>query len=111
MLGVQSSAPVSSTAQIDRRRGQRFPLQLSCRLYRHSMEAALEGTVVNISRSGILVALDSAPILGALRPDQEARVVVDLPRHPMFSPRCLECAVTVVRVVLLKARAQVAVEI
>jgi len=69
------------------------------------------GTVVNISRSGILVGLDSAEISRVLGPDDAARVVVDLPRHPLFSPRCLECTATVVRIVAAKAQTQVAFEI
>jgi hypothetical protein len=66
------------------------------------------GTVINISRSGILVGLVSAQISGLLRLDDVVRVVVDLPRHPLFSPRCLECTATVVRIVAAKAQTQVA---
>jgi hypothetical protein len=74
-------------------------------------KAEFAGSVINISRSGILMALDSAETLGVLKPDAEVRVVVDLPRHPLFSPRCLECTATVVRMAVAKTQTQVAVEI
>ena len=69
------------------------------------------GTVVNISRSGILMGLDFGGISRVLRLDAVVRVVVDLPRHPLFSPRCLECTATVVRIVVAKTQTEVAVEI
>lgn len=67
--------------------------------------------MINISRSGILMETDSAELSGRLRPDEPVGVSIHLPRHPLFSPRCLECTATVVRVVVLKAQTQVAVEI
>jgi len=99
-------------ASIERQRGRRFSLRLSCRVCPVSTERVeFAGTVINISRSGILVRLDSGQISRVLRPDDAVRVVVDLPRHPLFSPRCLECAATVVRIVDGKAQTQVAFEI
>ena len=96
---------------VDRRRGRRFSLRLSCRVCPLSTERVeFAGTVMNISRSGILVGLDSAQIARVLRPDDVVRVVVDLPRHPLFSPRCLDCTATVVRIVAAEAQTQVAFE-
>ena len=57
------------------------------------------------------MALDSPVVSGVLRPEDVVRVVVDLPRHPLFSPRCLDCLATVVRIVVPKTQTQVAVEI
>jgi hypothetical protein len=57
------------------------------------------------------MALDSTEIARVLRPDEAVRVVVDLPRHPLYSPRCLECIATVVRIVVARTQTQVAVEI
>ena len=112
MTGTQKIAVHDcSTCVTERRRGRRFPLRLNCRLRPVSMEKAeFAGTVINISRSGILMALDSAEILRVLRPDAVVRVVVDLPRHPLFSQRCLECTATVVRIVAAEAQTQVAFE-
>jgi len=73
--------------------------------------AEFAGTIINISRSGILVGLDSAQISRVLRFDAVVRVEVDLPRNPSFPPRCMECAATVVRVVAGEAETQVAFEI
>ncbi len=112
MPETQKSGQVSSTGSVERRRGRRFSLRLSCRLCPMSMEKVeFAGTGVNISRSGILLALDSVEIARVLRPDEAVRVVVDLPRHPLYSPRCLECTATVVRIVAAKTQTQVAVEI
>ena len=87
----KNAAYVCSTGVIERRRGRRFPLRLTCRLCPVSMEKPeFAGTVINISRSGILMALDSPEILRVLRPQAVVRIAVDLPRHPLFSPRYLE---------------------
>jgi hypothetical protein len=97
---------------IERRRGRRFSLRLSCSVCPVSAERVeFAGTVINISGSGILAGLDAAQIARVLGPDEVVRVVVDLPRHPLFSPRCLECTATVVRIVTEAAQIQVAVEI
>jgi hypothetical protein len=73
--------------------------------------AEFAGTIINISRCGILVGLDSAQISRVLRPDAVVRVEVDLPRNPSFPARCMECAATVVRVVAAEAETQVAFEV
>jgi len=99
-------------ASVERRRRRRFSLRLSCRVCPVSTESVeFAGAVINISRSGILVELDSAQISRVLRSDGVVIVVVDLPRHPLFSPRCLECTATIVRIVAAKDQAQVAFEI
>jgi hypothetical protein len=92
--------------------GRRLGLGLNCRICPDSTESVeLAGTVIDINRSEILVGLESAEVPEVLRPDAAARVVVDLPRHPQFSPRYLECTVIVVRIVATKAQTQVAFEI
>ena len=112
MLGIQKVAHASSTALLERRSGYRFPLPLSCRLYPVSSEKSeFAGTVINISRSGILIALDSPVASGALGAGEAVRVVVDLPRNPLFAPRCLDCLATVVRVGVPMTQTQVAVAI
>ena len=99
-------------ASVERRRRRRFSLRLNCRVCPVSTESVeFAGAVINISRSGILVGLDSAQISRVLRPDGAVLVVVDLPRHPLFSPRCLECTATIVRIVAAKDQSQVAFEI
>jgi hypothetical protein len=113
MLEIQQSAAlVPSAGAMERRRGRRFPLRLSCRLCPVSMQGAGSGgTVIDISRSGILLTPDSAETSAVLSPGDPVRVSVDLPQHPLFSPRCLECLATVVRVVVRETQTQVAVEI
>ena len=112
MLGTQRSEQVLSLGFIERRHAPRFRLRLSCRLCLISLEKEeFAGTLINISRSGILVTLASAGLSRLPRPDEQVRLTVDLPRHPLFSPRCLECAARVVRVVAAQDKTHVAVEI
>jgi|WetSurMetagenome_2_1015567.scaffolds.fasta_scaffold243706_1 hypothetical protein len=97
---------------IERRRRPRFSTRLSCRVSPASKErTAFSGTVIDISRSGVLVRLDSEQVSRVLKPDGVVRVVIDLPRNPEFSPRCLECIATVVRIVAAEAHTEVAFEI
>jgi hypothetical protein len=111
MLCTQRSLGISAGFHDERRRGRRFNLEVTCRVCPVSTEnVEIAGTVINISRSGILVAVDSAEISTLARPDAIVRIVVDLPRHPLYSPRCLECITTVVRVVTSKAQTQLALE-
>jgi c-di-GMP-binding flagellar brake protein YcgR len=66
-------------ASIERRRGHRFSLRLNCRVCPASTERVeFAGSVINISRPGILVGLDPAQIFRVLRPDDVVRVVVEL---------------------------------
>ncbi len=112
MPGTQKSEQLHSTGSIEWRSTRHFSLRLSCRVCPVSTEQAeLAGTVVNISRTEILVALDSEQIPYVLRPDDVVRVEVDLPRHPLFPQKCLECIVRVVRIVVAKAQIKVASQI
>jgi hypothetical protein len=85
---------------------------MSCRVCPVSTEKVeIAGTVINISRSGILVGVDSGEIPISVKPDAVVRVELDLPRHPVYSPRCLECVTSVVRIVTAKAQTQLALRI
>ncbi len=97
---------------MEQRHGQRFNLRLTCRVCRASPgEEALAGKVVNISRSGILLEFDSASVPAHMEVSDPVCVVIDLPRHTTFSPRCLECAATVVRLAAAPLRTQIAVSV
>ena len=64
-------------ASIEPRRGRRFSLRLNCRVCPVSTERVeFAGSVINISRSGILVGLDAAQISRVLSPDDVVRVVI-----------------------------------
>jgi hypothetical protein len=66
-------------ASIERRRGHRFSLRLNSRVCPVSTERVeFAGSVINISRPGILVGLDPAQIFRVLRPDYVVRVVVEI---------------------------------
>ena len=83
----------------DLRRGERYPVQLVCRIS-SPLEAFgdLSGVTLNMSRSGLLVSLDEAgspqpmPVVG-----QSARITLQLPRSPGPQRRCIECVGHVVR--------------
>ncbi len=107
-----SGASAGSPGAIGQRCGRPFALRLSCRLYPVWMRTAqVPGTVVNISLSALFIEIDSAKFPEVLRREAPVRVVVDLPRHPSFSPRCLECTGAVVRLVAAEAQIHVAVQI
>ena len=112
MLGTLRSTYHSLDFPNERRRGRRFTLPLNCRV-RPFLPGSTDfaGTVINISRSGILVGFDSAEISGVLKPHDLVRIEIDLPRHPLFSPRCLECSATFIRSRVSKTQTQIAFEI
>ena len=112
MTATRNGAHAASTASMEQPHPRGPGLGLSCRLFPTSMGSVeLAGTVVDISRSGILIALGSEQVSGAPEPDAVVRVVVDLPQHPWFSPRCLECIGSVSEVLPLEAQVEVAVQI
>jgi hypothetical protein len=97
---------------VERRRGRRFSLWLSCRVIPASTESVeYAGTVIDISRSGVLVGLDSVGISRLPGLDDVVCVKVALPQHSLSSPKWLECTATVVRILDAKAQTQVACEI
>ena len=84
---------------LDLRRGERYPVQLICRIS-SPLETFgdLSGVTLNISRSGLLISLDEAgspqpmPVVG-----QAARITLELPQLPSSQRRCIECLGHVVR--------------
>jgi hypothetical protein len=60
---------------------------------------ALIGITHDVGRSGALVMFRGQPdLVGRMQVGQRARLMLELPRHPNFPPRCLECKATVVRI-------------
>ena len=59
----------------------------------------LIGTTLDVGRSGALVMFRGQPAsAGRLQVGERARLVLELPRHTDFSPRCLECKAKVARI-------------
>lgn len=112
MPGTQRSVCQSLDFPNERRRGRRFNLRLNCRVRPVSMEnTEFAGTVINMSRSGILVGFDLVEVSLLLKSHDSVRIVIDPPRHPLFSPRCLECSATLIRTCSSKAQVHIAFEI
>lgn len=84
---------------VERRRGRRFQLRLSCRVapaFREGTE--LPGSTNDISRSGVCVLLkDVTDPASVPRMGESVRVLIDLPHTAIIAPRCLECLGTAVR--------------
>ncbi len=99
MLGKNIGTARQQDPAPERRRGQRFPLRLPCRVtaaFRKTSE--WKGSTDDISRSGVRVLLSDVSDPGKLpRPGDSVRVVIDLPHSPNIAPRCLECLGAAVR--------------
>ncbi len=83
----------------DLRRGERYPVQLVCRVSSpFETFDDLSGVTLNMSRSGVLISLDETgpsqpmPVVG-----QPARITLELPLPPGPQRRCIECVGRVVR--------------
>ncbi len=85
--------------QPDQRRAIRYEVQLPCRVYSPgSVFRDLSGLTVNMSRSGLLLAVNPAdPPTHLPQVGQAARIVLDLP-HLASKQHSVECHGRVVRV-------------
>lgn len=99
MLGKNAGPSGQRDSAVERRRGQRFPLRLPCRVtaaFRETSEWT--GSTNDISRSGVRVLLVNVAYPGKLpRLGESVRVLIDLPHSANIAPRCLECMGTAVR--------------
>ena len=85
---------------MERRRGVRFEIQLTCRLKRGGACETVDATTLNLGRLVALVAtgtsnymdLDSIP-----QPGDPVNLEVLLPAHLQFGQRCLACDAVTVR--------------
>ena len=108
-MGGPQEIPKREAPAVERRHGRRFGMWLSCRLCPVSREKVeFVGTVIDISRSGVLVSLDSAEVSRALGLDDVVRVLIELPQPASSALRCLECTAKVVRIIAAKPQTQVA---
>lgn len=98
-LGTQSLVGVAAGVT-DRRRRRRFEMRLACRVLSPEMRFdALIGITHDVGRSGALVMFRGEPAsAGRMQVGERARLVLELPRHTNFPPRCLECKAKVVRI-------------
>jgi hypothetical protein len=98
-LGTQSSVGAAAGVT-DRRRRRRFEMRLACRVLSPERRfEALTGTTHDVGRSGALVVFrGQRSSAGRMQVGELARLILEMPRHPDFSPRCLECKARVVRI-------------
>ncbi len=98
MCSSSTAAATAVARAIERRRGKRYPLLLACRVTSPDGHfAEMQGTTIDISRTGVCVVFadEVAPL--KLQIGERACVLVDLPENPYFTPRQLECTGRVVR--------------
>jgi len=111
-MGDPQEKPKREALAVERRHGRRFSMWLSCRLRLVSMEnVEFVGTVIDISRSGVLVTFDSVEVSRVLGLDDVVLVLIELPQHALSTLQCLECSAKVVRIIAAKPQTQVACEI
>jgi c-di-GMP-binding flagellar brake protein YcgR len=79
---------------MERRRDLRFDISLKCRVRREGQTQAIEGTTLNLSRSGALIRINGGASLEA---GDVVVTEVPLPPHRLFNQRCLACKGVAVR--------------
>ena len=83
---------------MERRRGVRFDVQLSCRLKRGGAFQMVDATTLNLGRLGALVATPCSAYNDAIpQPGDVVNLEVLLPAHRQFGQRCLACEAVAVR--------------
>ena len=85
---------------MERRRGVRFEMQLSCRLKRRGSYETLDATTLNLGRLGALVVTGNSKHFDAKlipRLGDSIQLEVALPAHHNFGQRCLSCDAIAVR--------------
>lgn len=93
------SLGVFCTTDVERRRGKRYLLRLSCRVTSPDERfKEIAGTTSDISRTGVRVVFKDATTFPKLHLGESVCVLIDLPQSPYFSPRQLECTGKVVRI-------------
>jgi hypothetical protein len=85
---------------MERRRGVRFEIQLTCRLKRGGAYETVDATTLNLGRLGALVAAGTANYMDSKaipEPGDMVDLEVLLPAHQQFGQRCLACEAVTVR--------------
>jgi PilZ domain len=85
---------------MERRRGVRFEIQLSCRFKRRGAREMLDATTLNLGRLGALVAAGGPDYVDAKtipEPGDPVQLELVLPAHSLFGQRCLACEAIAVR--------------
>jgi hypothetical protein len=103
----------SLASAMERRRGVRYEIQLSCRLKRHRNYEVLDAMTLNLGRSGALVVTGSSDYTDSKLLPQRGdplQLEVVLPAHRNFGQRCLACDAVVVRTAAADGRCLVALQ-
>lgn len=98
---------------MERRRGVRFEIQLSCRLRRSGTYEMLDATTLNLGRLGALVVTGGSSYIDSRTLPETGDTVqleVVLPAHRLFGQRCLACQAVTVRATTEEGRCFVALQ-
>src|ERR1700691_5374927 len=90
------------TSAMERRRGVRYEMQLSCRLKRRGTYEMLDAMTLNLGRLGALVVTGSSNYIDSKampQPGDPIKLEVVLPTHRNFGQRCLACDAVAVRAI------------
>jgi hypothetical protein len=105
----------SLTSAMERRRGVRFEIQLSCRFKRRGTYEMLDAMTINVGRLGALVITGGSSYLDSQAIPQpgdpiQLEVALPLPVHGSFGQRCLACEALAVRATTEEGRCIVALQ-
>jgi hypothetical protein len=85
---------------MNRRSNERIEMKLPCLFtFPGEWAASLAGVTANMHRDGLLVSCDPRGLHDDLpKVGSKGKVQVELPPNPSFSPKCIVCDTTLVRV-------------
>jgi len=88
---------------MNRRSNERIEMRLPCQLtFPAEWGSAVPGVTANMHRDGVLISCDPRDLRGELpKVGSKGKVQVELPPNPLFSPKCIVCDTTLVRVDVL----------
>lgn len=83
---------------MEKRANCRFGVRLSCRIRRDNSPEVVDGTTIDIGRSGALISLENSVYPGWLpQPGNALILEILLPVNRTFGPRCVLCEGMAVR--------------
>jgi len=96
---------------MERRKSERFEIELKCRLQVDNTLQAIEAKTINMSRLGALIEISAACKPEVVpRPRDAVWAEIFLPMNLQFGPRSLSCKATAVRTSEVDETYRVAVE-
>jgi hypothetical protein len=85
---------------MNRRINERIKVNLPCQFtFPAEWQSAVPGITANMHRDGVLISCDPRDLKGEMpKVGSKGTIRVELPPNPAFSPKCIVCDTTLVRV-------------